>query len=217
MLTPRDIHEAEFHVVFRGYSEKEVDDFLARVVNEYEALFQENKALKDQVEHLRHQITVYQQNEVKVREMLEETQALAAELKAGAERHSRLLLESARERAERIIQEAQEEASRLKAQAESEAELRLAEAQTKVEETKRQLAATVHQWQAALLDLIQEGANYRKSLQQLAASIAELVQSVTLQESALAKEIRELSADRFWQKRESASGSGLVAPGGAGD
>jgi cell division initiation protein len=213
MLTPRDIHEAEFHVVFRGYSEKEVDDFLARVVNEYEALFQENKALKDQVEHLRHQITVYQQNEVKVREMLEETQALAAELKAGAERHSRLLLESARERAERIIQEAQEEASRLKAQAESEAELRLAEAQTKVEETKRQLAATVHQWQAALLDLIQEGANYRKSLQQLAASIAELVQSVTLQESALAKEIRELSADRFWQKRESASGSGLVSAG----
>lgn len=213
MLTPRDIHEAEFHVVFRGYSEKEVDDFLARVVNEYEALFQENKALKDQVEHLRHQITVYQQNEVKVREMLEETQALAAELKAGAERHSRLLLESARERAERIIQEAQEEASRLKAQAESEAELRLAEAQTKVEETKRQLAATVHQWHAALLDLIQEGANYRKSLQQLAASIAELVQSVTLQESALAKEIRELSADRFWQKRESASGSGLVSAG----
>ena len=200
-------------MVFRGYSEKEVDDFLARVVNEYEALFQENKALKDQVEHLRHQITVYQQNEVKVREMLEETQALAAELTAGAERHSRLLLESARERAERIIQEAQEEASRLKAQAESEAELRLAEAQTKVEETKRQLAATVHQWQAALLDLIQEGANYRKSLQQLAASIAELVQSVTLQESALAKEIRELSADRFWQKRESASGSGLVAAG----
>ncbi|MBE3576990.1 MAG: DivIVA domain-containing protein [Limnochordales bacterium] len=202
MLTPRDIHEAEFHVVFRGYSEKEVDDFLARVVNEYEALFNENKALKDEVEHLRHQISVYRQNETKVQEMLEETQALAAELKAGAERHSRLLLESARERAERIIQEAQEEASRIKAQAQSEAQLQLARAETRAEEIRRELAATIHQWQGVMLDLLREGASYRKGLEQLAASLAELVQSLVLQESVLEKAVKELSLERLWEKTE---------------
>ena len=36
MLTPRDIHEAEFKRVWRGYDPEEVDDFLRRVVVEYE-------------------------------------------------------------------------------------------------------------------------------------------------------------------------------------
>lgn len=50
MLTPLDIQSAVFHRTFRGYSEAEVDDFLDRVVVEYEQLYRENLALKAQLE-----------------------------------------------------------------------------------------------------------------------------------------------------------------------
>ncbi|MDI6870076.1 MAG: DivIVA domain-containing protein [Bacillota bacterium] len=46
MLTPLDIQNAVFHRSFRGYNEAEVDEFLDRVVIEYEQLLRENLALK---------------------------------------------------------------------------------------------------------------------------------------------------------------------------
>lgn len=49
MLTPLDIQNAVFHRSFRGYNEAEVDDFLDRVVAEYEQLYRENLALKAQL------------------------------------------------------------------------------------------------------------------------------------------------------------------------
>ncbi|MGE5507088.1 MAG: DivIVA domain-containing protein [Chitinophagales bacterium] len=49
MLTPLDIQNAVFHRTFRGYSEAEVDEFLDRVVAEYEQLYRENLALKEQL------------------------------------------------------------------------------------------------------------------------------------------------------------------------
>lgn len=48
MLTPLDIQNAVFHRSFRGYNEAEVDEFLDRVVVEYEQLLRENLALKEQ-------------------------------------------------------------------------------------------------------------------------------------------------------------------------
>jgi DivIVA domain-containing protein len=49
MLTPLDIQNAVFHRSFRGYNENEVDEFLDRVVLEYEQLLRENLALKEQL------------------------------------------------------------------------------------------------------------------------------------------------------------------------
>jgi cell division initiation protein len=49
MLTPLDIQNAVFHRSFRGYNEAEVDEFLDRLVAEYEQLYRENLALKEQV------------------------------------------------------------------------------------------------------------------------------------------------------------------------
>lgn len=48
MLTPLDIQNAVFHRSLRGYNEAEVDEFLDRVVVEYEQLYRENLALRGQ-------------------------------------------------------------------------------------------------------------------------------------------------------------------------
>lgn len=50
MLTPLDIQSAVFHRTWRGYREAEVDEFLDRVVVEYEQLYRENLALKAQLQ-----------------------------------------------------------------------------------------------------------------------------------------------------------------------
>ncbi|MGE5552730.1 MAG: DivIVA domain-containing protein [Betaproteobacteria bacterium] len=49
MLTPLDIQNTVFHRSFRGYNEAEVDEFLDRVVIEYEQLLRENQVLKEKL------------------------------------------------------------------------------------------------------------------------------------------------------------------------
>lgn len=46
MLKPIDIHNMEFKRVFKGYDPEEVDDFLADIVLKYEAVYQENRKLR---------------------------------------------------------------------------------------------------------------------------------------------------------------------------
>lgn len=46
MLTARELLQTKFSVVLRGYNPRQVDDFLRRVVGEYETLLQENATLR---------------------------------------------------------------------------------------------------------------------------------------------------------------------------
>ncbi|MBE3584012.1 MAG: DivIVA domain-containing protein [Limnochordaceae bacterium] len=192
MLTPRDIHEAEFHTGFRGYNEQEVDDFLSRVVVDYEALFQENRALKDEVADLRQRLATYQQNEAQVAAMLQQTQALAEDLKAGVERHARLLLESARQRAENMVKEAEEQAVARRRATDQQAETILAQARAQVAEAQRQLALLFQTWQSQLLLLIDQGATYRQYMGQITRSIQDLVETMRTQEQTVRRDLESL-------------------------
>ena len=49
MLTPMEIHDHQFKKSFRGYNENEVDDFLDKVVVDFEKLMRENERLKNQL------------------------------------------------------------------------------------------------------------------------------------------------------------------------
>ena len=42
MLRPIDLHNLEFKQVFRGYSKEQVDDFLSKLVSEYESLYHQS-------------------------------------------------------------------------------------------------------------------------------------------------------------------------------
>ncbi len=101
MLTPLDIHNQEFRRVLRGYSEDEVDDFLDRVVSDFEALLRDNAALKEEVEDLRGRVEQYRQLENTLHSTLIVAQETAEEVK-----------QSARKEAQLIVREAEEEAAR---------------------------------------------------------------------------------------------------------
>ncbi len=93
MLTPRDILRTEFGRGWRGYRTHQVDSFLRRVMTEYEALAQENEALKrrigeEEADQAAAQTRASLRKEIAAGQ--EKLQALQAEAAAGQERLQRL-------------------------------------------------------------------------------------------------------------------------------
>ncbi len=62
MLTPIEIHNTE-HKKGRGYSKKEMDDFLITITDNYEALYKENIELKNNLNKLNSEMDYYKSME----------------------------------------------------------------------------------------------------------------------------------------------------------
>lgn len=103
MLTPRDIHEAEFRRVWKGYSPEEVDEFLQRVVHEYETVYKENVELREKVKQLEERLAKYTSSEMQIALTLEAAKEAAADAKAAAEKEAQATLIKARAQADEII------------------------------------------------------------------------------------------------------------------
>ena len=63
MLTPMEIHNHQFKKGFRGYSENEVDDFLDRIVADFDKLLRDNERLKNQINSNEKEIEQYRKLE----------------------------------------------------------------------------------------------------------------------------------------------------------
>ncbi len=108
MLTPLDIHNQEFRRVLRGYSEDEVDDFLDRVVGDFEKLLKENAQLKDEIEELRGRVEQYKQLENTLHGALIVAQETAEEVKQSARKEAQLIVREAEEEAARRVRVAEQ-------------------------------------------------------------------------------------------------------------
>lgn len=106
MLTPLDIHNKEFKRGFRGYNEEEVDEFLDRIVRDFEKLSQENSELKETVERLNSKLEHYQHMENTLHSTLVIAQETAEEVKLNAKKETELLLKEAELRAQKLVEEA---------------------------------------------------------------------------------------------------------------
>lgn len=106
MLTPLDIHNKEFKRGFRGYNEEEVDEFLDRVVKDFEKLYQENLEMKEAVERLSGKLEHYQHMENTLHSTLVIAQETAEEVKLNAKKETELLIKEAELRAQKMVEEA---------------------------------------------------------------------------------------------------------------
>jgi cell division initiation protein len=100
LLTPLDIHNKEFHRGMRGYREDEVDDFLDKVVADFEALLKENATLKDQVTDLQQRLDQYRQLESTLHSTLIVAQETADAVKESARKEAELIVQEAEARAQ---------------------------------------------------------------------------------------------------------------------
>lgn len=106
MLTPLDIHNQEFKKTFRGYNEQEVDEFLDKVIKDYEKLYRDNIELKETVERVSSKLEHYQHMEETLHSTLVIAQETAEEVKLNAKKEMELMSKEAQIRAEKLMEEA---------------------------------------------------------------------------------------------------------------
>ena len=109
-ITPLDIYQHEFsRQKIGGLDQAEVYDYLKKIGREYEALYAENKGLKDQVDRLSSQIKDYLELERTLKQTLISAQKASGDLKNNAEKEAELIVKEAELQAERILDEARSE------------------------------------------------------------------------------------------------------------
>lgn len=109
-MNPADFQSQPFGQAFRGYNREDVDAFIERIRFEYEAVFRENKQLREEIERLKARITDYEEVERTLKQTLVSAQRTSGELRIHAEKESELIIREAELNAEKIIEEARDEA-----------------------------------------------------------------------------------------------------------
>ncbi|MER3472829.1 MAG: septum formation initiator [Armatimonadota bacterium] len=90
-LTPIDITNKRFRRALRGYRPGEVDEFLAEVGADYEAVVVENAHLREQVARLQEELDRYRAMEEAMKEALVLAQRTADELRASAHKEAEII------------------------------------------------------------------------------------------------------------------------------
>lgn len=106
MLTPLDIHNKEFKRSFRGYNEVDVDEFLDKVIKDYEQLYRENIEIKENLERLGSKLEQFQQMESTLHNTLIIAQETAEEVKLNAKKATELMIKEAEVEAKSLLDEA---------------------------------------------------------------------------------------------------------------
>lgn len=105
-LTPLDIHNKEFKRSMRGYNEDEVNDFLDRVIKDYESIIRHNKELEEKNAQFEEQIKHFRAMEDSLGKSIMLAQETAEELKINARKEAQLVVREAEKNADRIVQDA---------------------------------------------------------------------------------------------------------------
>lgn len=120
MITPLDIQNKEFKKAMRGYKENEVDEFLDKVITDYEKLYKENIELKDKIALLNEQIDKYVNLEKTLNNTLLVAQSTAEEVGANAHKKAELIIKEAELKATKIIDDANNTVEKIKREYEEE-------------------------------------------------------------------------------------------------
>jgi len=104
-ITPMDIEQQEFSKSFRGYNEEEVDDFLDKIVKDYEELINENVRLNEEIERMQEKLKEFSQIEETLRSALLNAQKSAEEMKEKVEDEAKIIIEKAEMEAKSLKQQ----------------------------------------------------------------------------------------------------------------
>lgn len=105
-LTPTDINNKEFKRGIRGYSVEEVDEFLDKIVESYEEIFNENTMLKENLSRVNEKLEHYEKLEATIQNTLLLAQNAADQAKQSSEKQAELIIGNANETAQRILDKA---------------------------------------------------------------------------------------------------------------
>ena len=116
MITPLEIQNKEFKRSIRGYKEDEVDEFLDKIIIDYEKLYKENIELKDKLEGAYHQLNQYKEIEETLKKTLVVAQNAAEDVRLNAQKESGLIIQEAETKAREIIAKANKDVENIRSE-----------------------------------------------------------------------------------------------------
>lgn len=114
IFTPDSIRKQEFSKSFRGFDKEEVHAFLEKLSSEFETLFNENEAIKKELEETKLQLEKFLQIENKIQLTLTEAERKSNQKIEEAQNKAGEILRLAEEKSAELLQKSREEADRLK-------------------------------------------------------------------------------------------------------
>ena len=112
-VTPIDIQQKRFHVIFRGYDRMEVEMFLDLVRDEMEALFRDVTELREFRQSYDERLRELTEREETVKNTMLMTQKLMEDQKDNARREAAVIIKEAEFRGQQILKNAQDEKMKL--------------------------------------------------------------------------------------------------------
>lgn len=109
MFTPVDLETMVFRRGFRGYKTKEVQEFMRKLIVDYEKLYKENIDLREELEAKKDLLKNYQAMEETLKNTLYLAQGTADEIKSAGEKQAEIILREAQNRAEQMRLKVREE------------------------------------------------------------------------------------------------------------
>jgi cell division initiation protein len=103
-ITPLDITQKQFAKRLRGYSQEEVEAFLALVAAEFETAVKENLALREDNGRKADEIAQYRSRERALQETLVTAQKASEEIRDAARKEAEITISDAELQAEKIVQ-----------------------------------------------------------------------------------------------------------------
>ena len=112
MLTPMDIHNHQFKKSIRGYNENEVDDFLDKIVLDFEKLLRENERLENDLNLIAVEIDKYRKLEKTMNDTLLMAQRTADDVISAARKNADEMKENTARECQNIREQARLEADK---------------------------------------------------------------------------------------------------------
>lgn len=113
-ITPLDVRKQEFRKAMRGLDGDEVYAFLSTVADEYEAVLNDNKALRERLLELDDKVQEYRSIERTLRDTLLTAERVTVEAKDNARREATLIVKEAQLEAQKALRDVSSEGARLR-------------------------------------------------------------------------------------------------------
>lgn len=185
MITPLDIHNHEFKKSFRGYDEVEVDDFLDRIVSDYEKVLRENEKLKERANLNEKELTHYKSLEKNMQDTLLVAQKTAEEVITSARKTAKEIRDNATNEAQNVHENTMREAQNIRVQAQLDAKKSIDDAAHKLHSVALEYERLVREKNSFLLKIRTALESELAVVVQLLASIPSQAEADTLKTAAL--------------------------------
>ena len=105
-ITPDDIQQQQFKIKFRGFDIREVDIYLEKLSEAFEALTVENGKLRDKIDRLNLESEGYKKREEIFKRAILNSQKVLEQMKQNAQKSAELIVAEAEVNAEKILNRA---------------------------------------------------------------------------------------------------------------